>query len=181
MTELTAITGASGFIGRAIAHHLVEQDQRVRALIRRPDQDLETLGVELVRGSMEDAESLQQLVEGADAVVHCAGAIRARRSSEFSEVNAEGTRRLVRAAVQSASRPRVLLMSSLAAREPELSAYAQSKRRGEEVLAREAQGLEHLCLRLPAMYGPGDRATFSLFQQLDRGLVGLPARPHLAG
>ena len=175
MTPPIALTGASGFIGRSLVRRLTESGQAVRVLLRRPDAELEALGAELVRGSLDDGDSLRQLVKGAGAVVHCAGAIRARRRSDFTAVNATGTARLVSIAAESEARPRVLLMSSLAAREPTMSVYAESKRGGEEALFREARGLEYLCLRLPAVYGPGDRATLALFRQLSRGLALLPA------
>ncbi len=175
MTGLVAVTGGSGFIGRAVCAHLLGRGRRVRALLRRPDRELEAQGVEPLRGSLEDEASLRRLVEGAEAVVHCAGAVRAHRASDFHSVNVLGTGRLAAAAVASTSRPRFLLLSSIAAREPRLSAYAASKRRAEQELARAAEGLEHLSLRLPAVYGPGDRATLGLFQQFARGLAVLPA------
>ncbi len=177
MTARVAVTGASGFIGRAVCAHLVGRGRQVRALLRRPDRDLEALGVEPLRGSLEDEASLRGLVEGAEAVVHCAGAVRARRAADFEAVNALGTGRLAEAAAAAPSRPRFLLLSSLAAREPGLSPYAASKRRAEQELDRAAAGLERLSLRLPAIYGPGDRATLGLFQQFARGLAVLPARP----
>lgn len=175
MTSPIALTGASGFIGRSLVQRLTEGGHSVRVLLRRPDAELEALGVDSLQGSLDDAASLRRLVEGARAVVHCAGAIRARRRNDFTAVNVAGTARLVSVAAESQARPRVLLMSSLAAREPAVSPYAASKRGGEEALFREARGLEHLCLRLPAVYGPGDRATLALFRQLNRGLAVLPA------
>ncbi|WP_119168673.1 NAD-dependent epimerase/dehydratase family protein [Algihabitans albus] len=170
-----AVTGASGFIGRALVKRLSARAIPLRLLLRRPDPELEALGVEVVRGALDREDSLRRLLDGAATLVHCAGAIRARRAADFTAVNETGTARLVRLAAQSASRPRVLLLSSLAAREPGVSAYAGSKLGGERALVREAAGLEHFCLRLPAVYGPGDRATFGLFQQLNRGLGILPA------
>ena len=170
-----AVTGASGFIGRALVRRLRDRDVPLRVLLRRPDPELEALGVEVVQGALDRDDSLRRLLEGATTLIHCAGAIRARRRADFTAVNETGTARLVRLAAESAARPRVLLLSSLAAREPGVSAYAASKRGGEEALLREAAGLEHVCLRLPAVYGPGDRATFGLFQQLSRGVGILPA------
>ena len=127
------------------------------------------------KASLDDAASLRRLVEGTRAVVHCSGSHSGTPAQRFHRVNVAGTARLVSVTAESQARPRVLLMSSLAAREPAVSPYAASKRGGEEALFREAQGLEHLCLRLPAVYGPGDRATLALFRQLNRGLAVLPA------
>jgi nucleoside-diphosphate-sugar epimerase len=69
-----------------------------------------------------------------------------------------------------------LLISSLAAREPGLSAYARSKRQGEDALAQE-DALERCVLRPPAVYGPGDRVTLPLFRQLSRGWLVTPRVP----
>ena len=177
MVEAVAMTGATGFIGRALALHLLEKGYRVAALARRPDQALEQAGATLVPGSLEDTDSLKRLVGRARTVIHCAGAIKAKSEAAFMEINGSGTARLV-AAVQSVSQPvtersRFLLVSSLAAREPGLSAYARSKRQGEEALARQ-DGLEHCVLRPPAVYGPGDRATLPLFRQMARGWLLTP-------
>ena len=69
---------------------------------------------------------------------------------------------------------RFIHISSLAAREPELSDYGWSKARSERVVA--ASGLDWTILRPPAIYGPGDRETFELFKMARRGLVALPPK-----
>src|SRR5690606_32228931 len=129
-----------------------------------------TPGVEPISGDLGSDTALAALVQGVDVVVHCGGLVAARSAAEFHRVNAEGTARLLRAAA-AAGRPRFLLISSLAAREPQLSPYAVSKRQAEEILRRQAGGLAWQALRPPVVYGPGDRATLPLFRQFDRGLV----------
>jgi nucleoside-diphosphate-sugar epimerase len=169
-----AITGATGFIGRSIVRELRGRGWRLRALVRRPAPEMAD-DVEQVQGSMEDAASLSALVCDTAAVVHCAGAIRAVRRSDFRRVNAVGTRRLLAAVQQAPEPPRVLLLSSLAAREPRLSAYAASKREAEDMLAR--CGVDHCTIRPPAVYGPGDRSTLPLFRSLTRAVAVLPGSP----
>ncbi len=173
------MTGASGFVGGVLAERLLAGGSGVRALVRRPGAEaaaaLERQGAVLVPGALEDPESLERLLEGADTVVHVAGLVKARDRDEFMAVNLEGTRRLVRAALTADPRPRFLLISSLAAREPEVSPYAASKRGGEEVLAEAGGDLEHCVLRPPGVYGPGDRVTLALFRQLWRGFLLTPA------
>ncbi|MGH6921579.1 MAG: NAD-dependent epimerase/dehydratase family protein, partial [Geminicoccaceae bacterium] len=66
--------------------------------------------------------------------------------------------------------PRFLLMSSLAAREPDLSDYAASKRAGETVLIAAGGALRWTILRPPAVYGPGDRATLPFFRCVRHGI-----------
>ena len=176
MKAPVAVTGGSGFIGRALVRRLVEAGWPVRALIRRHSPELEQLGVVAVRGSLENGAALRELVAGAVAVVHCAGLVAAPNAAAFSEVNVLGSARLFAAAAAAATRPRILLLSSLAAREPGLSAYARTKRAGEETLWRVAErGVEVCVLRPPAVYGPGDRATLPIFRQLRTGLLLVPA------
>jgi nucleoside-diphosphate-sugar epimerase len=71
--------------------------------------------------------------------------------------------------------PRFLLMSSLAARMPELSAYAASKRRAELAVETAAANLRWTVLRPPAIYGPGDRELLPLFRSVARGVAPLPS------
>ncbi len=171
-----ALTGASGFIGGHILRQLLADGCRVKALTRQhalPGDGGDA--VTAVQGSLESPKALAELVEDAQAVVHCAGLVAARRGNDFHRVNAVGTTNLVRAAVASASTTRFILISSLAAREPALSAYAASKLEAEEVLSREGASLSWQVLRPPAVYGPGDRATLDLFRQFSRGLALLPA------
>jgi nucleoside-diphosphate-sugar epimerase len=176
MKAPVAVTGGSGFIGREVIARLIQRGWPVRALVRHPRSDLDRAGVVAIRGSLENAPALQQLVAGAAAVVHCAGAVRAPTAAAFRLVNAIGSARLIAAAAAAAARPRFLLLSSLAAREPALSAYAESKRLGEDKVRRGAgQGIEFCILRPPPVYGPGDRATLPVFRQLRKGLLFVPA------
>lgn len=177
MAATVALTGANGFLGRALTEHLLASGWQVRALLRRPVPELAAMGAIPVPGALEERESLDRLVEGADAVVHCAGLVKARNRAEFVAVNVEGTARAAEAAAACPRPPRFLLISSLAAREPSVSPYAASKRGAEQALARCAGALEHCALRPPAIYGPGDRASLPLFRQLARGFLFVPRVP----
>jgi nucleoside-diphosphate-sugar epimerase len=93
------ITGASGFVGSNLARRLRSEGWDVRCLVRstsRLDQ-LEPLGVDLVRGSLDDPASLRAAAGGADVVFHLAGRTAALRASQYMVDNAEGTRRLAEA------------------------------------------------------------------------------------
>jgi nucleoside-diphosphate-sugar epimerase len=89
----------------------------------------------------------------------------------FLEGNVRGTARLV-AAAQTAGVGRLVLVSSLAAREPALSAYGDSKREGERIV--EASGLDWTIVRPPAVYGPRDTELFQLFRAAKWGVVPMP-------
>jgi nucleoside-diphosphate-sugar epimerase len=88
------------------------------------------------------------------------------------KVNAKGTARLSALTPQA----RFVLLSSLAAREPQISAYAASKREAERLVAGRTG--PWLAIRAPAVYGPGDRETLAYFRAAARGLA---PRPRLGG
>ena len=173
MFRTMALTGSTGFIGTALLRRLTQAGWRVRALCRKiPSGSLPRDAggaVEWVIGRLEDSESLYRLVRGADVVVNCAGAIRGACADDFRRVNVEGVARLVYAARAIHPVPRFLLISSLAAREPQLSYYAASKRAGEDALRSAAGDMPWTALRPPAVYGPGDRETLPLVRCMQRG------------
>jgi nucleoside-diphosphate-sugar epimerase len=177
-SRLVAVTGATGFVGPHLVRALARHGWTVRLLVRRwsPLPDLAGVQAELVLGDLADERALGNLIDGAEAVVHAAGLIKARTSADFMAVNRDGTALLSRLTPDA----RFLLLSSLAAREPDLSPYAASKRAGEEVLkTRSGQGRgSWLAVRAPAVYGPGDRETLAYFKTVDRGLA---PRPMVAG
>ncbi|MGE5150211.1 MAG: NAD-dependent epimerase/dehydratase family protein [Rhodospirillaceae bacterium] len=173
MTKVAAITGATGFVGPHLVAALARHGWTFRLLMRRwtPLPSLPGVEAEVVWGDLSDEASLKTLVAGADTVVHAAGLIKARRPIDFDRVNRDGTARL------SALAPDIpfLLLSSLAAREPQLSPYAASKRAAEEVVARRPG--PWLAIRAPAVYGPGDRETLAYFKMAARGFALQPAQP----
>jgi len=173
VTRTVAVTGATGFIGGHVVEHLGRAGWQVRVLTRRLPQ-FPDVAVEAVVGALDDNRALARLVDGADAIVHVAGLVKARSRAEFFAANATGTGNLATAARQGGRSPRFVLVSSLAAREPQLSDYAASKRAGETELARCGDGLLWSILRPPAVYGPGDREILTFFRALWRGIALLP-------
>ncbi len=169
MPLVVALTGASGFIGGQIARMLVAKGFSVRALSRT--QSGLKGGVFWVRGSLEDFRSLAELVNGARAVIHCAGAVRGRDLRSFCAINVDGSRRVMEAARQSGTCERFLHMSSLAARYPELSWYSRSKFEAEQEVLRAAGTVNVGIFRPTAVYGPGDRELQPLFSWLLRGVL----------
>ncbi|KRA74946.1 epimerase [Caulobacter sp. Root656] len=160
---VVAVTGATGFLGRRLVRVLAEQGWTVRVLARRDITDPTWSGLEpqLVIGDLANAGALAALCDGAQTVVHVAGLIKARDRAAFDRANVEGSRRVAQAAKTAGAR--LILVSSLAAREPELSDYAGSKRGGEDA-AREIFGGDLTIVRPPAIYGPGDVETLRLFK-----------------
>ena len=168
-----AVTGATGFVGRGIVAALRRRGIRVRALARSADTALEA-DAEVIRGTLEDPPSLARLTEGCPVLVHCAGAVRASTADAFHRINADATAALGRLCAENGVR--LVLVSSLAAREPGLSPYAASKRAAEEALA-STPGLDWCAVRPPLVYGPGDRATLPVFKMMRHGWLAVPAVP----
>lgn len=171
-----AVTGGTGFIGKVLIRRLLQERLGVRALVRPASLSsrFEAAGLSWIQGDMGCTDSLHRLVEGASAVIHCAGSVRGACEADFFPANVSGVEKMVKAAGASPDCSRFLLVSSLAARSPELSDYAMSKRRGEEVLRTTARELQWAILRPPAVYGPGDRELLPLLQWIRRGLVFVP-------
>lgn len=130
-----------------------------------------------IRGDLQNPDSLRSLVEGADAIIHCAGSVRGATQAQFDRVNVDGTRNLLDAIKVAGAPPRLLVFSSLAAREPHLSFYATSKYRAEQLLKGEADGIAWTVLRPPAVYGPGDRELLPLFRYMAHGIALVAGSP----
>ncbi len=170
MTPKTlAITGATGFVGTHLRHQALAAGHQVRALTRRPQAPHP--GLVWVPGALDDAASLDRLIEGADAVLHVAGVVNAPDRAGFVAGNITGTDAVI-AAAQRRGAPRFVHVSSLAARHPDLSVYGWSKAEAE---ARVAQsGLDWVMVRPPWVYGPGDLDTLDMFRMAKSGFVLVP-------
>ena len=111
------VTGASGFVGSAVARKLAERGLAVRALVRpaSPRGHLGGLDIEFVPGDLRDAESVRAAMAGARYVFHVAADYRlwARDPSEIVASNVEGTR-IVMAEAQRAGVERIVYTSSVA-------------------------------------------------------------------
>jgi nucleoside-diphosphate-sugar epimerase len=165
-----AVTGGTGFVGQRLLKLAVERGHRVRALTRRPQAAAD--GIDWVSG---DLAGCGDLCGGVDVVIHVAGVINARTPAEFDAGNVAGTQVMIDAAKAAGVR-RFVHVSSLAAREPALSAYGASKARSEALLP--ASGLDWAIVRPPAVYGPGDRETLELFRLAKHGIGLVPWAGH---
>lgn len=166
---LLAITGATGFVGSAVLNEALSQGYQVKALARREQPP--RAGVAWVRGDLADTAALAALCTGADAVIHVAGLTNTPDPAEFDVANVTGTAHVM-AAMQGAGVRRLVFVSSLAAREPKLSAYGASKAKAEALV--EASGLDWTTVRPPAVYGPRDIDMLDLFRAAKWGVVPLP-------
>ena len=169
-----AITGGTGFVGTNLIDMAIARGHDVRALTRRPQPPRS--GLVWIDGALDQPGSLTRLVEGCGSVIHVAGVINGS-DEEFRRGNVIGTEAMVDAAGRAGIK-RFVHVSSLAAREPGLSAYGRSKAESEESVI--ASGGDWTIIRPPAVYGPGDREILELFRIARTGVVPLPPRGSLS-
>ncbi len=171
------VTGATGFVGAAVARALLRAGWQVRVLARRGSdrRNLQTLEVEVSEGDLTDMESLQRAAQGCDGLFHVAADYRlgVRRPAELYRTNVEGTRNALSAAHRAGVR-RIVYTSSVATigiptdgtPGDELSAnslenmighYKRSKYLAEEAALEAARGGISVVIVSPSTpVGPGD-------------------------
>ncbi len=193
----TVITGAAGWLGRALVQHLATdlgqhtRDGQVRALVLDQAEADAVFAVsdrvETIIGSVTDTDSLTRLLAGLPAdtdVIHTAGIIHPAKVSDFFAVNARGAAN-VAAAVQRAGLRRMVHVSSnspfgtnasdedtFRAHEPynPYLGYGESKMQGElAVLEQVHAGLDAVIVRPPWFYGPLQPLRQTTFFRLVRG------------
>jgi len=193
------LTGATGFIGGAVARHLVAAGHRVRAIVRKPQPDLGLAGIETFVGDVTDKESMRAPMTGVDGVFHIAGwyKIGQRDTRDAMRVNVDGTRNVLEL-MQELAVPKGVYTSTLAVnsntngREVDetyrftgkhISVYDQTKadahRIAEDFIAR---GLPLVIVQPGLVYGPGDTSSVgtALRQFLQRKLPVLPRQTAFA-
>ena len=189
------VTGATGFVGRALLDRLAGDDVEVVALVRRAG-DLANLTANRPRlqerfaGDLTSVTDWAPFVQGVDGVVHLAARVHqmnedpAVAATAYTAANVDVTRGLAEAA-KVAGASRFVFVSSIkvngeggdrvyrADDPPEANdPYGRSKREAEEVvrIITASGGMTHTILRPPLMYGPGVKANlYKLLQWVDRG------------
>lgn len=171
-----ALTGGTGFVGRAVIRELLSKGYLIKALVR-PGSAHKTIqheNINWLEGELGNPVSEMSLCSGADTVIHMAGLVTARTKDAYYKTNADDVGMLVQAA-KNAKVQRFVHLSSLAARQAELSDYAGSKREGEGQLARKlGEAMKGVVVRAPAVFGAEDKATAPFYALIKRGWLPAP-------
>ncbi len=175
MPGTLAITGGTGFVGKSLIATACERGWKVRALTRRLQQ--ESAGVTWISGALDQQASLSELVSGSDAVIHVAGVTNTPTRDGFFAGNVLGTQAVIDATRGQGVR-RFVHVSSLTAREPQLSNYGWSKAEAECRVV--DSGLDWTMVRPPAIYGPGDSDHLELFKAAKWGVIPLPPKGRMS-
>jgi nucleoside-diphosphate-sugar epimerase len=186
------LTGASGFVGSHILESLCARGLPTALLLRSASNRrfIEPLlsKVEVRSGSVGDPQSLREAMADITHVIHCAGATKACRNSEFYTVNQGGTRNVVNAVnAQAGQVERLVHISSLAASGPAVPAqparetdtpqpvsdYGKSKLAAEQEVRNGCRS-PHVILRPCAVYGPRDADFLRIFKAVKSHVLPKP-------
>jgi nucleoside-diphosphate-sugar epimerase len=149
---VVAVTGASGFVGRALTAALLDRKATVRGLSRQAHTDD---GMTWIQGDVTDAEAVRRLVDGADVVLHAASYVhrRPRGAADLAlvdETNVRGTSTVVDALVAQERRPALVFVSSTAVHGSAPTPWSEdSPCRPETPYGRSKLAAEQIVLRYP--------------------------------
>jgi len=193
MSKKVFLTGASGFVGRAVLRRLQADDREVVAAVRRNSIELPASVQTVPFVSFEQENTWNGVLSECDVVVHSAARVHVMNDTEsdplaaFRKVNVEGTLALARQAI-SAGVKRFVFISSIKVNGEGTSPgkpykaddvampqdpYGVSKMEAEVALRKLAleSGLEVVIIRPVLVYGPGVKANFlNMMRWLDRGV-----------
>lgn len=167
-----AITGGNGHIGNAIIEELLRRNYTIKALVHSKSNFLESRNIETVKGSLHDEDSLNQLMDGCDYLIHCAAiiSISGDKNQQVQKINIQGLENVLKVATKS-NLKRVVHLSSVHAYDhipmdqplnetrnfvsDQAYAYDKSKRDGQLIARRYfEQGLPVIVVNPTCVFGP---------------------------
>lgn len=147
-----AVTGASGFVGRAVVSELLARGHAVRGLVRHdPGPTPHTDALSIVRGDLLNSETRRALLDGADACVNTIGILRAV-DQDFARVHVLAVRRLTQA-MEELGVERLVHISALGVGDEGCCPYLTTKFQGEQLI--RSSTLDWTILRPSLIHGPG--------------------------
>lgn len=182
MPRHVLVTGAGGFVGRAVVTQLLAGNWSVSALVHNRPVDNDR--VRSIRGDVRNLADCRSAVEGCDAVIHLVGIIfeKPAQGITFASLHVQATRNIVDAA-KNAGASRFVHMSALGASPAAASQYHRTKSAAEQIV--RASGLDWTIIRPSLIHGPGGEfmqmvarmarrqsPPFVFMPYLGRGLLG---------
>lgn len=184
------VTGATGFVGRAVATAFARDGRAVRAAVRRPPRPAFAAGIEVAQHpDLLQSFDWAPLLDGVDQVVHLAGIAHTGGVAPdlYDRVNRQATAELAAAAAGSGVRHFVFVSSVRAQTGPSADhalterdepaptdAYGRSKLAAEGAV--RASGVPFTILRPALFYGPGVKGNFALLLRAALSRWPLPLR-----
>ena len=184
------VSGASGYVGGALAERLVLAEHDVVAT--RNSREIDVEGVEVVDCDVRDLDQVRQAVEGADAVVHAAARVGANHSmADLMAVNVDGTRNIMDACSECGV-GHVVHISSTCVMDSYVDhfgsdeshpypskardGYTRTKVEAERLALGYSDRLKVTVLRPGWVWGPDAPGMHGLIRALDNGLFAMPGR-----
>lgn len=187
------VSGANGFVGRAVVRRLLHDGHRVRGSVRSLDRVGEMAGMDLIAvGAVDGDTEWATALDGVDTVIHLVARTHVTREDVtdplalYRQINVEGTRRLAEQAKEVGVR-RLVFVSSVKVNgestttrpfteadpvDPQ-DAYGLTKKEAEDVLVEtlDGSGTGYVIVRPPLVYGAGVRANLeTLMRAVWRGV-----------
>ncbi|MBD3413045.1 MAG: NAD-dependent epimerase/dehydratase family protein [Candidatus Aminicenantes bacterium] len=175
------VTGASGFIGRALVRELLKRKHQVDLFLHEKGIPEENF-CQVHKGDICDSDKLKAALKGVDILYHLAASMGASQADEreFIRINQKGTEAVFKAAMEAQVKKGIHFSSAgvlgdvaqnkaVAEDYPAnpISVYDRTKWEGEkQALAFSKQGMKVVVLRPGWVYGPGDKRTFKLIQAI---------------
>ena len=181
------VTGGTGFVGSHLVERLLNDDFKVKCLVRDKNKLkwLKGLDIEVIEGSLTDIDALKEGVKNVDYVYHCAGVLFGKTEESFIKGNLEGTENIINACLEiNPKLKRFLYVGTLAAVGPSpdgtaldednkcfpLTWYGKSKLASEKYVRSKMTNLNITVVRPGAVYGPRDYAIYEVFKASKTGI-----------
>ncbi|MCD4818970.1 MAG: NAD-dependent epimerase/dehydratase family protein [Candidatus Cloacimonetes bacterium] len=186
----TAITGSNGFLGSRIVHKLQSNDYEIMALIRKnANRELLHPNTNIVEINYNNVFEIEKTLNGQDVLIHSAALTRAKRWTDFQEINIKFTERLIEIFNRTKSLKQFIFISSQAAAGPSVNSkpkiesdlnnpvsyYGKSKLLAEQLIKKKIKK-PYTILRPSSIYGQGDRDFLNYFKMINKGITVLPGK-----
>ncbi|NOY58329.1 MAG: NAD-dependent epimerase/dehydratase family protein [Calditrichaeota bacterium] len=182
------VTGSNGFIGSTLVEKLLQENYRVKCLVRKTSnlRWLQNLDIDLVYGELTNPESLVNAVSNVDLVFHLAGTTKAKNRTGYFVGNYQATINLLDACKKHGSaQQKIVFVSSQAAGGPSdvnkpmteesiphpISIYGMTKLEAEKAVFTFGRNHPVTVIRPPSVYGPKDRDVLAMFKNINRGIL----------